>query len=177
MAPPGAAAAAESVIVDLGASLTRATLPPAHTHSATARINCSILFRGVKEEDFVVAAGSWVLARCLFAVIQLHPTSTHLCWWGAVARPSAGLVRRCSPKGPCHDHYPIEMKLSSCAVRCSARTQGGGLAGLAYVLVLQVDAQGLAAAPHLAPAVLPAVLAHARPAATGADVPPAVGAD
>jgi len=63
-------------------------------------------------------------------------------------------------------------------VRCRARSLGGGLAGPAAVLVLQVDAQGLAAAPLLALIAPLAVDAHARPAALGADVPlPAVGTD
>ncbi len=58
---------------------------------------------------------------------------------------------------------------------CRARTRGGGLAA---VLDLQVDAQGLAAAPLLAVPALPAVDAHARPTAWGAVVPlPAVDAD
>jgi hypothetical protein len=47
-----------------------------------------------------------------------------------------------------------------------------------HLCSLQMDAEGLAAAPLLAVPALPAVLAHARPAALGAVEPhPAVGAD
>jgi len=109
--------------------------------------------------------GASTLARSLLLL---------LLWWGCSGARTATAALLLLPLALARGGGAAPSRTA----RCRARTRGGVLAGLAAVLVLQVDAQGLAPASLLAPIAPLAVIAHARPAALGAVVPhPAVGTD